>query len=97
MPHRPRISASVRGLPVLATLRSVSVTRKLTPVSAAFFAGHCVVRVLEQFVNETALVVVRDLGFLTGILAKPDGACAVDVQRLVADALKKPIAVRGQS
>ena len=67
------------------------------PVSAAFFAGHGVVRVLEQFVDETALVVVRDLGFLTGILAKPDGAWAVDVQRLLANALKKPMAVRGQS
>jgi hypothetical protein len=67
------------------------------PVNAAFVTGHGVVRVLEQFVNETALVVVRDLGFLTGILAKPDGACAVDVQCLVADALKKPIAVRSQS
>lgn len=65
-------------------------------VSAAFFTGRGVVRVLEQFIGETALAVVSDFGFLTGILTKPDGACPVDGESLVADPLKKAIAIAGQ-
>jgi hypothetical protein len=67
------------------------------PVSVAFFAGHGVIGVLKQFVEKPALVVMGDLGFLAGVLTKPDRARTVDVERLIADALKQGIPIPSQS
>jgi hypothetical protein len=63
----------------------------------ALLTGHGVVCVLKQLVKKTALIVVRDLGFLAGVLTKPDRAGAVDGERFVTDTLKKAVGILGES